>query len=243
MKIVIDGREIEAEPEATILEAAQAAGIFIPTLCHHPAFGGQGHCRMCMVEVEPPLRLVASCTHPVFDGMVVRTTSPTLEEIRKNLVMLLYRRAPASELMGRLKADYLGADQLWIKDPLGSCILCRQCVNACQSLGLSAISASLRGTQKRVTTPYDEPSPDCIGCATCAHICPTGAIPVREENGRRFIWHKSFELVHCPRCGEAFATREQLQYAAAKTPELEESQLCDRCRRLEAARHWGELPL
>ncbi|MEN6389038.1 MAG: 4Fe-4S dicluster domain-containing protein [Syntrophomonas sp.] len=121
--------------------------------------------------------------------------------------------------------------------------LCRLCVNACQSLGVGAISASLRGTQKRVTTPYDEPSLDCIGCATCANICPTGAIPVREEKGRRFIWNKSFESVYCRVCGEAFATREQLQYATAKSPELGESPLCDRCRRLEAARHWGELPL
>lgn len=241
MKLVIDGREIEAQPQSTILEAAQAAGIVIPTLCHHPAFGGQGHCRMCMVEIEPPLRLVASCTHPVSAGMTVRTTSPALEKIRRTLVMLLYRRAPASDLMNRLKADYLAQDEIGVKDPGGRCILCRLCVNACQSLGLSAIAASLRGTQKCVTTPYDEPSPDCIGCAACAHICPTGAIPVRDESDRRHIWNKSFELVRCPLCGEAFATREQLQYTAIKSQELAESQLCDRCRRLELTRcvSWG----
>lgn len=243
MKIVIDGREVEANPGATILEAARAADIFIPTLCYHPAFGGQGNCRMCMVEVEPPLRLVASCTHPVVEGMKVRTSSPTLDKIRQTLVMLLYRRAPGSDLITGLKTKYPTQDPPPGKDPLERCILCRLCVNACQSLGASAISVSLRGTEKRVTTPYDEPSPDCIGCGTCAEICPTGAIPLREENGLRYIWNKSFEMVACPECGKPFATREQLQYAAARSQGLAESRLCEKCRRLETARNWGELPL
>ena len=84
MKVTIDGNEIEVNLGETILEAAKRAGVGIPTLCYSEAFGGQGVCRMCMVEVKDGdrKRLVASCTYPITGEIEVQTNTPELREIR-----------------------------------------------------------------------------------------------------------------------------------------------------------------
>ena len=116
------------------------------------------------------------------------------------------------------------------------CILCRLCVRACEEIGSSAISAVLRGTEKRIGTPFDEASVTCIGCAACANICPTGAIEVTQTQEERTIWNRTFEMVHCQSCGKTFATREQLDYIAERIGMKEvEANLCDDCRKKNLA--------
>jgi len=89
LKIQIDNREIEAFAGMTILQAAELAGIRIPTLCHHRDFIPSGSCRICVVELEGTNRLIGSCHTPVAKGMVLRTRSPKVLSARKATVELL----------------------------------------------------------------------------------------------------------------------------------------------------------
>jgi bidirectional [NiFe] hydrogenase diaphorase subunit len=237
MKIKIDGIEIEVTPGETILEAAKKSGINIPTLCYSPAFGGKGHCRMCMVEVKNgnATRLVASCTYPISSEIEVKTSTPAIEKIRRNIVMLIAKRAEGSELMQKMAKEYGCTDNALQGDPNERCILCRLCAYACEEMGTSAISAIMRGTEKRIATPYDEASATCIGCGACAEICPTGAIEMVEEGGKRTIWNKTFELVTCEKCGKPFATMEQLNYVNQKSGNEITDRLCESCRQREVA--------
>lgn len=236
MKIIIDGTELEAVPGETVLQAANRAGISIPTLCYHKAFQGQGRCRMCMVEVtrNGVKRTVASCTYPVAEGIEVLTSTPAIKELRKNIVMLLYKRAPNSPLMKELYQQYGCQDNSLTEDPKEKCILCGLCVKACHEMGNGAISFIMRGTEKRVATPYDEGAPECIGCGACARVCPTGAIEMMEEGNKRTLWHQDFELVACDRCGTPFATRQELERSALYR-EKGAPQLCDSCRKKQVA--------
>ena len=105
-----------------------------------------------------------------------------------------------------------------------ACILCGLCAQACASLGSGAagrtgggaISITSRGITKKISTPFGEPSADCIGCGSCALVCPTKAIKCREGKGHRSIWGKKFKLLSCDSCGKFFATEEEYAYALGK---------------------------
>ncbi|MGI6469431.1 MAG: 2Fe-2S iron-sulfur cluster binding domain-containing protein [Syntrophomonadaceae bacterium] len=237
MRIIIDEKPVEVEPGITILEAARQNGIDIPTLCYHEAFGGQGMCRMCMVEVKngTSSRLVASCTYPISEEIEVRTSTPAIARIRRNIIGLLYRRAPNSEFMRQWYEKYEQPQSRLSPDVEESCILCRLCVKACEEMGSSAIAAVFRGTEKRIGTPYDDAATACIGCGACAQICPTGAIAMTESEDRRTIWNREFALVRCQKCGRPVGTGEQLEYIASKGGSALESGLCQVCRKKQAA--------
>ncbi|CEO87569.1 MAG TPA: 2Fe-2S iron-sulfur cluster binding domain-containing protein [Syntrophaceticus sp.] len=245
MKIRIDGIETEVTCGETILEAARRAGIDIPTLCYSEAFGGQGVCRFCMVEIEVDgkTRLVASCTYQITEEMEVRTNTPAVQEIRRNLVTLLYRRAPNSDLMKKLFQEY-NCDRIEPLDPEESCIMCLLCVKACEKVGANALSSALRGTEKKVATPFDEGSEECMGCSACADICPTGAIPVKEEDGYREIWHRSFEMSRCEECGKYYCTQPVSEHVKEQTELLSSSDnMCSNCRRKKIAAEMAKVCL
>ena len=233
MKITIDNQICECKKGEYILDVAERNGIRIPTLCHHAALGEQGCCRVCIVEVEESgrKRIVTACVYPVSRECAVETDSDRVREQRGIILELLRRRAPESPEIAVLCETYHAPklDRLRALDS-GKCILCGLCVQACGRLGSGAINTMLRGTEKLVGTPYDEPSPDCIGCGSCAEVCPTGHIAVTETADTRTIWGRTFDLVKCERCGAVLDTPESLVHAAKRIGQSVPV-LCETCRR------------
>ena len=87
--LTINGQEAKANKGVTVLEAAQSAGIYIPTLCHCPDLEPYGGCRLCVVEIEKVRGLPTSCTTPATDGMVATSESPDINDVRRTTLELL----------------------------------------------------------------------------------------------------------------------------------------------------------
>jgi formate dehydrogenase beta subunit len=94
INLTIDGTDVEAEKGFTVLQAAQSAGLYIPTLCYHPDLMPYGGCRLCIVEIENMRGFPTSCTTPATDGMVVSTSTPQLQELRKSFLQLILTEHP-----------------------------------------------------------------------------------------------------------------------------------------------------
>jgi len=185
--LTINERSIEIPEGRTLLEACREYGIYVPTLCYHPALKPYGGCRLCMVEtsqVGRKPRLVASCVYPCEEGAVVKTNSETAVRSRRMTAELLLGSAYRSQEIQAL-AEELGVKEARFKMPEdNTCVLCGLCVRACNEIaGISAISLVQRGISKKVTTPFQLASSRCIGCGTCVLICPTEAFKLNEVMG------------------------------------------------------------
>lgn len=239
MKIIIDGSSYEANFGEFILDIARRNNINIPTLCHSDALPEQGTCRLCVVEIieNTSHKIVTSCIYPVTSEIEVITNSKKVLNIRRVILQLLSSNAPDNELINKLKADY-GVSEVprMSSNNVNDCILCGLCVRACETVGTNAISTVNRGISKKVSTPYDEPSLNCIGCGACAEVCPTSFIKIKECNGIRTIWDKDFQLLSCEKCGSHFISREQLDYIKSKNVSISDNDLlCDKCKKSELA--------
>lgn len=178
LRLKIDDRSVETNADNTILDAARASGIHIPTLCYHPALEPYGACRLCSVEIEKngKRRIVTACNYPVEEGLIVRTRSPDVVYIRKMIVELLAARCPDERRIRELAKEY-GIDEPRFRLDEEKCILCGLCARVCEELvGVSAINMINRGVERGVDAPYRDLSEDCIGCGSCAMVCPTDAI-------------------------------------------------------------------
>jgi predicted molibdopterin-dependent oxidoreductase YjgC len=90
-RIKINGKIVHASPDSTVLRAAEAAGITIPTLCDHPDLSMYGGCRLCVVEVQGYRQPVTACTLPVSEGLVIKTKTPALYQARQAILKMLLR--------------------------------------------------------------------------------------------------------------------------------------------------------
>jgi len=234
MKLKIDGNYYEGNSGETLMELAKRNNINIPNLCHKKGFEGQGRCRLCMVEVKEgkKTKIVSSCVFPIKDGIEVSTNSDNILKMRKNIILLLLLRTPNNDYVKALANEYnVVPPKRYLDINLKEdCILCGLCVKACEMIGTNAISLVNRGTTKKVSTPYDDASKDCIGCGACADVCPTDAISLKDENGKRIIWNKTFDLVSCSRCGKHYTTKEAINYVNDKF-NLQEETICEDCKR------------
>ena len=234
MTINIDNKPCTCEKGEYLLDIAARNGITIPTLCHHDGLSGQACCRVCIVEVEADGRrsMVTACVYPVERECSVFTENDNVKRQRRAVLGLLRARAPQSDEVARLCEEYSVPEyDRFEKNEDGKCILCALCVEACRSLGTGAIGTAGRGVGKEVTTPYDEPSLACVGCASCANVCPTGCIEVSETDNQRTIWNKTFPLIACKNCGAVMGTSMELWRAAMSAGAEEASELCELCRK------------
>lgn len=177
MKLSIDGRAIQVERGTTILQAARANGIPIPTLCYHDLLEPYAACRLCIVELPGARgKLVAACAYECEEGLVVLTNSQRVRAARRNTAELLMgtgAHLPAVQQIARV----VGVDTTRVSLAPDDCVLCGLCVRACAELvGAHAISLVGRGLVKKVAPPFEIAAAACIGCATCVLICPTGAL-------------------------------------------------------------------
>ncbi|MCD6568090.1 MAG: (2Fe-2S)-binding protein [Dehalococcoidia bacterium] len=200
--LAIDGVDVEVDQGTTILEAAREAGIYIPTLCFHPDLPlSLAVCRLCVVEAtEAESRFPSSCVTPVAWGMIVRTDTPAVKEIRRHFFKAIFSPLPSPRLnMPELKklADYIGVgeedfppyvfknlpvdrDQPLLELDHNRCILCELCIRACKKElgGTGAIDFDYRGGRWMVV-PFPSPSlkeNGCRFCGLCVEVCPTGAL-------------------------------------------------------------------
>jgi NADH dehydrogenase/NADH:ubiquinone oxidoreductase subunit G len=240
IEITIDQKPCTCEKGETILDVAARIGIEIPTLCHHEGLSAQGVCRVCMVEIVENNRsqMVAACIFPIQRSVSILTDSEKVKKHRAAVISLLLAQTPGNELIERLAKRYdVRPDERFITQRGEKCVVCGLCVRACSSLGTGAISAVNRGITKKITTPYDEPSADCIGCSACANVCPTGYIDVEENDGVRIIWGKKFEMVRCSVCGRHYMPKEQFDYIRKKTGS-DGQPVCESCSRTAIAKKW-----
>ncbi len=216
MIITINGKACSCERGEFLLAVAKRNGIFIPTLCYHEGLGALGACRVCIVEVVEGgrSRVVTSCNYPVEKEIEVLTASDKIQEQRGVILTLLARLAPDAKVIQQM-ASFSGADipRLSNKDGGSTCILCGRCTTACELVGSGAIARINRGTTKTINTPYDEPSQECLGCVSCAHVCPTNSIPYTETETSVSIWGRTFDVLRCVQCGRPISTDELIAQA------------------------------
>jgi NADH dehydrogenase/NADH:ubiquinone oxidoreductase subunit G len=171
----IDGKEIEAKEGMTVLEAAQSAGISIPTLCHHEKLEPFGACRVCIVEVESRgwAKLVVSCVYPVEEGLIVRTRTEKVDRIRKTILELLMAHAPDSPQLQELAKEY-GADRNRYEKEGSFCIHCGLCVRYCAEVKkANAVGFVDRGIRKEISFIPEIAARECDACKECFPLCPT----------------------------------------------------------------------
>jgi NADH dehydrogenase/NADH:ubiquinone oxidoreductase subunit G len=224
----IDGRKFKAGKGEYLLDVCRREGFDIPTLCHHDGLERTGGCRLCLTEVNKKgwdddwWELVVSCLFPVEDGLKVRTNSRPVQETRAMVAELLLARAPKSKQIKELAAK-LGVYRTSFEKKADSdnCIMCQLCVRACEAIGTKAISAHFRGQQKGIGTFYLQASDDCIGCLSCANVCPTDVIEFKETKTTREIWGRRFKLITCPATKAKLVTKEMAAYMVenAELPE------------------------
>lgn len=192
VNVTIDGRTTQVAAGTTVLDAARGMGIAIPTLCHYRGLSPYGACRVCVVEIETPRgpRLVASCSHPIEDALVVRTDTELVRQSRQTVLELLLAQAPDSpdlaETAARLGVKSTAFEKAKPGAKSHKCILCGLCTRVCnQLMNRGAISLFGRGAGRKVTTAFGEPTDQCQACGACAFVCPTGAIQLDTITARR----------------------------------------------------------
>jgi predicted molibdopterin-dependent oxidoreductase YjgC len=201
MRVAVDGVEVSVPEGTTVLDAARAAGRWVPTLCFDERQAAFGACRACMVGVEGVLggNPVPACTTLCRDGMAIATEDPTARRVATAVVELVLSElpeppAPHTELAQ--VAERLGVGEpRWpgkthARQPADTrhpylafrhdlCISCGRCVRACDELqGTFALTATGRGFHANVAAGLDEGfrASACVSCGACADTCPTDAI-------------------------------------------------------------------
>ncbi len=215
--LIIDGQEVKAKEGMTVLEATKEAGIYIPALCYHPSLTPYGGCRLCIVEIEKMRGLPTSCTTPASDGMVVRTNTPQIQELRRDILELILTEHPNSCLICDRKDRCQPFDIC-----LRSVAVTERCVNCPKNgrcelqevvdyIGIEEVT--LPYTYKELPIERGEPFFErdynlCILCGRCVRVCQevrgAGAIAFTYRGSQALIgtaFGRSLKESGCQFCG------------------------------------------
>jgi len=227
--LTIDGVQVTVPAGTSLMRAAAENSINIPKLCATDSLEPFGSCRLCLVEIEGRRGYPASCTTPAEAGMVVRTQSPKLQEVRKGVMELYISDHPLDCLtcpangncelqdmagvtgLREVRYGYDGANHLKLKKDESNpyftfdsskCIVCNRCVRACEETqGTFALTISGRGFDARVAAGQSEPfmQSECVSCGACVEACPTATLTEKSV-----IWFGQAEhsiITTCAYCG------------------------------------------
>jgi predicted molibdopterin-dependent oxidoreductase YjgC len=228
IKLTIDGKEVTAQPGATVLETALTNNIDIPRLCYHQALLPSGGCRMCIVEVEGRPNPTPSCGLECREGMVVHTQTEQLNDMRRDIIDLFVSDHPLNCVICDKNGDcdlqkyayqynihetsfdfelsrpyYQDDNPFFVRDHQ-YCILCGKCVRVCDEVvGANAIDFAERGFVSYIATPFDVPlaDSDCVFCGSCVQVCPTAALLPRSKIGQGREWELQRKRTVCGYCG------------------------------------------
>ncbi len=224
MAIIINGKEIELKGEKTILKVARENGIYIPTLCYLEKVLPIGSCRICVVEVEGYEKPVTACNTIACDGMVIKTDTPKIKEMRRDILrfMLLnhpldcpicdkagecklqdlvfeYEVATQNFRINYPKKEYRSYSTPAIKYHPDRCVVCSRCVRVCrEAVGRDVLDLKGKGFDARVEVV----NPDrCISCGECLAVCPVGALTENISPTKGRIWEIKRVPTVCGYCG------------------------------------------
>lgn len=206
---VIDGKDVSARADQSVLDVAREHGVSIPSLCALEGLAIVGACRLCVVEVAGSPKLQAACAIKASEGLQIVTRSERLDKYRKMIVELLLSernhvcavcvsngRCELQSLAQALGIDHVRFPYLYPKLAVDAshpryvvdhnrCVLCTRCVRVCDAIeGAHTWDVMGRGVDSRVITDLNQPwgeSESCTSCGKCVQVCPTGAL---SEKGR-----------------------------------------------------------
>ncbi|MHB8092010.1 MAG: molybdopterin-dependent oxidoreductase [Syntrophales bacterium] len=223
ISLIIDGKEVFTEEGKTILEAARASGIYIPTFCFHEKLFPIGSCRLCLVEVDGYDKPMTACTTPALAGIKVTIQSDKLFRMRQQFLQLILTShpldCPQCDKGGECqlqnisyehkieKAEYEAVRKDHREEyatPLiryweARCVLCGRCFNACREVsGRAAIDIVGNGFEARIAA---SDAGDCISCGECLSVCPVGALTEKLSPVKARTWQSQRIETTCPHCG------------------------------------------
>ncbi len=203
VRFKLDGREVVASANETILQVADRAGVAIPRLCHKSGLDTAGNCRACMVEIKGERVLAPSCCRAPAEGMEVQSASPRAAAAQKMVLELLQSDMPEADYTRNNELDRwsrqvgLGRPRFPARGQVGpdlthpaiavhldACIQCTRCLRACRDEQVNdVIGLALRGEDARIVFDMDDAlgTSTCVACGECVQACPTGALmPARD---------------------------------------------------------------
>jgi bidirectional [NiFe] hydrogenase diaphorase subunit len=200
----IDGVDVGAREDETLLELAQENNIHIPTLCRMEGLSNLGGCRLCMVEIEGYNRLQPACMTYAREGLVVHTKTERLERYRRMIIDMLFSErnhicsvcvsnghCDLQDLAVELGVTHIRVPYLYprmdidVSHPYFTldhdrCVLCTRCVRVCGEIeGAFTWDVTGRGVNSRIIVDLNQPwgeSESCTSCGKCVQVCPTGAL-------------------------------------------------------------------
>ncbi len=218
-RITIDDQQYEAEDGMTVLQVARANGFQIPTLCYHPSLRPSGSCRLCAVEVPGRATgkriTMLACVLKVKEGLAVKTSGEAVTRARTRAFKNLLQMAPQSRPILELARAY----DIDPGPPPDGCVRCRLCIRVCNEIvGPGALKME-KIDGRNYVVPIEG---RCIGCATCANICPTDIIKVDDHENVRTISIRdevigNHPLERCEGCGKLYATPKFLDHIHKRT--------------------------
>ncbi len=177
--VTIDGAKLKTPKGVSVLDVAMEYGICIPHLCHVPTLSDMGACRLCLVELVSNGRskITTSCTLEVKEGMVIRSNTDRVRDLRRNVAELLVAEAPNSRAIQDV-ALRCGVKEVRYPFRNKNCVQCGRCVRVCNELWQAkAIGFVGRGKDRRVDFPFSTRPDFCLMCNSCIDLCPMTITP------------------------------------------------------------------